>query len=199
LHLDASLPVNVLVQRLNEWQPEMLILHPSVGRALAEEQMSGQLRISPQLIFTCGEILSDPTRQQLETAWGKRLFNQYAAPESGGLGAECDHHMGIHLFDDLVITEVVDEHDRPVPPGIHGDKVLVTVLYKRSQPLIRYEINDRLRVAAAPCLCGRPYRLIDKLQEHNEKAPFPLITGSVPLTAHPNAPHWVMPPLPVSG
>ena len=199
LHLDASLPLNVMVQHLNEWQPEVLIVCPSLGRALAEEQISGRLRLSPQHIFTCGEALTAATRQQLETAWGKRLFNQYAVTESGGLGAECDHHIGMHLFDDLVITEVVDEHYRPVPPGVPGDKVLVTVLYKRAQPLIRYEISDRLRMMTTPCACGRPFRLIDNLQGHNEESSSPTSTDGIPLAMRPNIPHRLMQPLPVSG
>jgi hypothetical protein len=32
----------------------------------------------------------------------------------------------------------------------YGDKVLLTLLFSRTQPLIRYELSDRLRLAAAP-------------------------------------------------
>jgi phenylacetate-CoA ligase len=35
----------------------------------------------------------------------------------------------MHLFEDLVMTEVVDEDNRPVPPGVYGTKVLVTALF----------------------------------------------------------------------
>jgi hypothetical protein len=37
---------------------------------------------------------------------------------------------GMHLFEDLVITEVVDPDNQPVPPGEYGAKVLVTVLFR---------------------------------------------------------------------
>lgn len=199
LHLDASLALDVMVQRLNEWQPEVLIICPFVGRALAEEQISGRLRLSPQHIFTCGEVLTTTTRQELEAAWGKRLFNQYAMTGCGELGAECNHHTGMHLFEDLVVTEVVDEHNRPVPPGVHGDKVLVTVLYKRAQPLIRYEISDRLRMTAIPCTCGRPFRLIDNHPGYNEWSSYPASADSIPVGMWPSAPHRVTQSSPMNG
>jgi SAM-dependent methyltransferase len=37
--------------------------------------------------------------------------------ETGGIAAECDRHLGLHLFEDLVIPEVVDDEGRPVRPG----------------------------------------------------------------------------------
>ena len=48
-----------------------------------------------------------------------------------------------------MITEVIDEHHRPVLPGMLGAKVLVTVLFSRTVPLIRYEMSDSVRLAAA--------------------------------------------------
>ena len=197
LRLDSNGSLDVIVQALNEQQPEMLIVYPSMGGALAEEQVAGRLRISPQLIFIRGEVLTDATRWQLEAVWGRRLFNQYAVTESGELAAECGRHAGMHLHEDLVIIEVVDEHNRPVPPGVHGDKVLVTALYKRAQPLIRYEISDSLRLAAAPCPCGRPFRLIDNIRARSEEISYFTSTERVPVAVHPNVPHRVMEPLPV--
>jgi len=53
----------------------------------------------------------------------------------------------MHLFEDLVLAEVVDANGRPVPPGVSGDRLLVTVLFSRTLPLIRYELTDRVRLA----------------------------------------------------
>jgi len=43
---------------------------------------------------------------------------------------------------DLCIVELVDAENRPVPPGVPSAKVLLTNLYNRTQPLIRYELTD---------------------------------------------------------
>jgi phenylacetate-CoA ligase len=150
LRLAASEPLTTLVVRLNAWQPEMLVAYASTAHVLAEEQLAGRLRIAPQQVFTSSEVLTAEARRRIEAAWGRRLFNQYTATETGGLAAECEQHRGMHLFEDLVIAEVVDQANRPVPPGEYGEKVLLTGLFNRTQPLIRYELTDSLRLAPAP-------------------------------------------------
>jgi phenylacetate-coenzyme A ligase PaaK-like adenylate-forming protein len=47
-----------------------------------------------------------------------------------------------------------------VAAGVPGEKVLVTSLTNRSQPLIRYELSDRVTLASAPNPSGRPYARI---------------------------------------
>ena len=77
----------------------------------------------------------------------------------------------MHLFEDLVITEVVDKNNQPVPPGVYGAKVLVTVLFSRTLPLIRYEVTDSVQLAADHgCPCGRPYALLAGIQGRAQEA-----------------------------
>ena len=64
----------------------------------------------------------------------------------------------MHLYEDLAILEVVDEHNRPVPPGRPGYKVLVTNLHNRTQPLIRYELADSVTLAEGSDASGLPFR-----------------------------------------
>lgn len=199
LRLAAAEPLATIVQKLNDWQPEILVSYASMGRILAEEQHAGRLHINPAVVFTSSEVLTDETRRRIEAAWGRILFNEYAATESGGLAAECEHHHGMHLFEDLVIFEVVDEHNQPVPPGVYGDKLLITVLFNRTQPLIRYQLSDSVRLAVTPCPSSRPFRLIDGIQGRMENILyFPAAMGGQ-LAVHPNLFHQVMDTIPVSG
>jgi phenylacetate-coenzyme A ligase PaaK-like adenylate-forming protein len=170
LRLSASDHVETMVSRLNEFQPELLGAYPSVMRALANEQLAGRLHIAPRYVYTGAEVLTPETRRRIEEAWGRgKLFDIYGATESGSLAAECIHHTGLHLFEDQVIFEVVDLDNKPVPPGVYGDKLLITVLFNRTQPLIRYEISDSVQVAEKQgCPCGRPFTLISGIQGRME-------------------------------
>ena len=58
------------------------------------------------------------------------------------------------------MIEVVDYDFRPVPDGMLATRYLLTNLYNRVQPLIRYEVTDMLCKVALPCACGRPFTLI---------------------------------------
>ena len=172
LRIDSGDDVPSIIDRLNGWQPAMLIGYASMLRLLAEEQLAGRLAIEPQFLFSASEVLTDATRRLAAEAWGRRPFNVYAATETSGIAAECGEHSGMHLFEDLVVTEVVDDENRPVPPGEYGAKVLVTVLFSRTLPLIRYEMGDSLQLAAGShdCSCGRPYALISGIQGRQQEA-----------------------------
>jgi phenylacetate-coenzyme A ligase PaaK-like adenylate-forming protein len=106
----------------------------------------------------------------------------------------------MHLFEDLVITEVVDEDNRPVPPGVYGHKVLVTVLFSRTMPLIRYEMSDSVRPAISPhCPCGRPFALIDGIQGRAEDVVRLPATSGGKVSVQPIVFHRVMDAVPAGG
>jgi len=158
--LDAAAPPAQIVARLNELQPQVLVAYASMVRMLAEEQLAGRLQIAPQAVNSASEPLTAEGRVLAQRAWQLPPFDVYAATETGGIAAECEQHTGMHLFEDLVLAEVVDADGRPVPSGITGDRLLVTVLFSRTLPLIRYELTDRVRLATKACPCGRPFRLL---------------------------------------
>lgn len=198
LRLSAIEPLPTLVRQLNEWQPEILISYASMARMFAVEQLDGRLNIHPQLMFTSSEVLTDEARRLIEAAWGEILFNQYAATETAGIAAECEQHDGMHLYEDLIVVENVDEHNQPVPPGVYGDKLLVTVLFNHTQPLIRYELNDSLRFSNSVCQSGRVYSLVEAVRGRQEDTLLleGLHGGQVPV--HPNVFHDVMDSISVS-
>jgi phenylacetate-CoA ligase len=158
LRLPATTPLPELVRALNEFQPDWLHAYPSTGALLAWEQLSGALRIQPRAVSTVGEVRTAEMAERMTAAWGHRPFDMYWMTE-GGTGMECDHHR-MHLIDDEVLMEVVDEENRPVPPGEQGHKVLITNLYMRTQPIIRCEVPDLLTPSAETCPCGRPYPVL---------------------------------------
>jgi phenylacetate-coenzyme A ligase PaaK-like adenylate-forming protein len=164
LRIPASQPLSKTVEQLNAWQPEVLISYASMAGTLAEEQISRRLNIHPKVVYVVSEVLTSQTKQRVKEAWGEEPYNQYAATETAGIASEhlsCRH---MHFYEDLVITEIVDEQYRPVPAGEYGAKILVTILFSRTQPLIRYELNDSVRVSAEPARCGLPFHVLESIQ-----------------------------------
>jgi putative adenylate-forming enzyme len=200
LRIDSGDPLESIVERLNSFQPKVLVAYASMAYLLAEEQLAGRLRISPGFVFGSSEVFTDKARRCVEEAWGNKPFEVYAATEPAGIASECEQHRGMHLFEDLVITEVVDENNKPVPPGVYGEKVLVTVLFSRTMPLIRYEMSDSVRPASSPhCPCGRPFALIDGIQGRAEDVlGFPATSGGQ-VSVQPIVFHRVMDAVPASG
>jgi phenylacetate-CoA ligase len=164
LRLDARAPIRGLVEALNAFQPKGIGAYPSTVALLAERQLAGELRIGPQMVFTSGEVRTAEMEQRIVEAWGRASFNLYGATEIGAYSAvECAHHVGLHVFEDQVLLEVVDDEYRPVPDGRPGSRLLITNLFNRTQPLIRYELNDLVAFSPDPCPCGRPFPLLKSI------------------------------------
>ncbi|NCB32929.1 MAG: phenylacetate--CoA ligase family protein [Erysipelotrichia bacterium] len=153
--VDALLPTEKIVMRLNEFQPVMLGGYPSNLELLIEEQQSGRLHISPTIIMTGGEYLSPQLREQLSETFGCYVQTSYSCTEGGTIACEC-REKHLHINDDWLIIEPVDQNNNPVPNGVLADKILLTNLSNYTQPLIRYEVTDRIILHSEPCTCGNP-------------------------------------------
>jgi phenylacetate-coenzyme A ligase PaaK-like adenylate-forming protein len=168
IRFDASDRVDEVVQALNRYRPDILIGYPSVLCVLADEQQAGRLAIRPRAILPSAEVLTDEARARLRAAFGVAPTNVYAATETAGIASECPQGR-MHAYEDLVIPEIVDEDNRPVRPGEYGARLLVTVLSSRTQPLIRYEISDRVSADDRPCPDGRPYAVLGGIEGRQEE------------------------------
>ena len=154
LSLPVTLPLPHLVQALNQFQPTYLHAYPSVAMWLADERQAGRLQVTPQSLVTIAELRTPEMTRRLQHAFGVQPFDAFGCTE-GLWGSECEHHHGIHLFDDTTLVENVDADGQPVPAGQPGARLLVTNLYNRVQPLIRLEVTDVVTLDPEPCPCGR--------------------------------------------
>lgn len=199
LRLPASQPLSKTVAELNEWRPDVLISYASMAGLLAEEQLAHRLQIQPSVVYVASEVLTSQTKKLVKEAWGDEPYNQYAATETAGIAAEHKSCRRMHFFEDLVVPEVVDDQYRPVAPGEYGSKLLITTLFSRTQPLIRYELNDSIRVSRELTDCGLPFAVLESIQGRVEDSLLlPALSGGEVLI-RPLVVNRIMDIIPVSG
>jgi phenylacetate-CoA ligase len=162
LPLPVTLPLPRLVEELNAFAPTHMNAYPSIASLLAEEQLAGRLRLELRGMSTSSEPLMPEVRRRIESAFGVTPFNLYGTTE-GLWACECSERAGLHLFEDTCIVENVDADGRRVPDGEPGSRLLVTNLFNRLQPLIRFEISDMATVEPRPCPCRRTLRRLRSL------------------------------------
>ena len=151
----ALYSVPEIVRQLNEFQPAMLGGYPSNLELLVDEADAGRLEISPVLIMTGGEYLSDTLREKLADTFRCYVQTSYSCTEGGTVACEC-RCRHFHINDDWLIVEPVDSEGKPVPDGVLSDRIYLTNLYNYTQPFIRYEVTDRVIMHHEPCPCGNP-------------------------------------------
>jgi putative adenylate-forming enzyme len=136
-YLDLSLPWEGLVADARRFAPTIVVAPP---RALVRLAREGG--IAPRQVVSVADVLHDDERELL-AEWAPRVDQVYQATE-GLLGSTCSHGT-VHLHDDLLLVEREElGAGRFVP--------IVTDLYRRTQPVVRYRLDDVLRVGS--CSCG---------------------------------------------
>ena len=167
--LSVVTPIEEIVEALNRYQPQIVITYPSLIRRLAEEQVAGRLRISPATMRSVAEALSPDVREIARATWNIQIINGYTSTEVAGIASECFAHDGLHLNDDMLVLEIVDDDLRPVPPGRPGSKALITSFLKNTIPIIRYEFSDILTAVEGPCACGCQFQRIKDVEGRREE------------------------------
>ena len=165
--LAAAQPLEELVEKLNSLRPQFLNTYPSTGALLAEEQLSGRLRLDLEGLTTNSEPLTRSLRERLELAFGVRPTDFYATTE-GLYGHECGDRARCTCSTTCASSRHVDDDGDPVPPGEVGSRLLLTNLFNRVQPLIRFEIADMVSLDPEPCRCGRALMRLRSLEGRAE-------------------------------
>jgi phenylacetate-CoA ligase len=151
--LSMAQPLSRIIQQLNEYQPDIIIGYASLLAHLSKEQRSNRLCIRPTLIATGSEWIPREEHLHIAETFQCITSNTYAAAECPSLAFSCKYGY-LHSHSDRFILEPVDEYYRPVPPGQVSHTVLLTNLVNRIQPIIRYDLGDRITVYPDPCPCG---------------------------------------------
>jgi len=166
--LTANTPLPEIVATLNRDRPDAIITGAGMAALLAEEQLEGRLSIEPSVVVLAGEVVAEDVARRIDDAWGITPCQVYGSTEALVLASESSDRVGLHVSEDLLVLEVVDEDGRPVPPGVPGFRVLLTSLVNHALPLVRYELSDSVTLARGPDPSGRPYLRIERVDGRND-------------------------------
>lgn len=112
-------------------------------------------------VITSSEKLIPETRETFQRVYKCKTYDSWSGVEACGLVSECEAG-NLHISPDVGIIELLDEAGQPVKPGETGE-VYCTGLLNYDQPLIRYQIGDRMRLGKQSCSCGRHLPVIDEI------------------------------------
>jgi phenylacetate-coenzyme A ligase PaaK-like adenylate-forming protein len=139
-------PLGDVVSALNAADPDSMWVVSSVLPALVAAKASGTLSIAPDRIAVGGDWVDPAALDAAATTFGVRPTVTYPTTDLGHVAAETPGEGSMTMNDDLLIVETVDADEQPVPPGDLSHHVLVTSLHHRTIPMIRYRLDDRIRI-----------------------------------------------------
>ena len=155
VYVDYFVPVDELIRLINERRLNVVAGPPSVLTTLAghHERLTSPIAA----VVSYAEELDDPARARLADAFRAPVVELYQGAE-GMLAFTCQAG-SLHLNEDVTLVELVDAGDRLG----EARQAVVTDLYRRTQPFVRYQLHDLIELAPGPCDCGSAFRRIRRV------------------------------------
>ena len=132
-----------MVDLFLDYQPDVLWGARTLLDLMALELMRRGVQPKPlKVVVGAAEAVRASSRRLCQEVFGTEMLEVYGSVEMGGnIAYETRAHDGLHLCEDLVYFEFLDEHGEPVPPGKPG-RVVLTDLVGDVMPFIRYDQGD---------------------------------------------------------
>lgn len=158
----AGAPFDDVLAAVEAAQPTHMVGYASVIARLARASLAGKLDVHPVRVSTNSEPLLHEDRQAIDDAWNAPIHNLWGSTEIGVQAVGCGSGDGLHVCEDEVVLERVDESGVPVGHEQPAARTLATGLANMTFPFIRYDLGDQVTWLPEPCGCGSAFaRLAD--------------------------------------
>jgi len=142
------------VQIYNKKKPSLLYGYANSIGAFAKYILDNNISVfKPNAIVTSTEMLFPEARKNIESAFGRKVYNMYGSREMWEIASECKKGR-MHIFSDICCLE-------SVPDDLGVNHLILTVLHNEAMPLIRYDTGDTGDVLEDKCPCGSKFPVMD--------------------------------------
>ncbi|MDT5013497.1 MAG: hypothetical protein QOH57_5114 [Mycobacterium sp.] len=153
----AGAPFGEVLAAVAAARPTHLVGYASVIGRLARATLAGELALRPRRVSTNSEPLLEEDRAAIRDAWDATVHNLWGSTEIGVQAVGCGRGDGLHVCEDEVLLERVDEGGLPVGADESAARTLATGLANRTFPFIRYDLGDSVEWLSEECPCGSAY------------------------------------------
>ena len=137
------------LEKLLDFKPQHLRGYVNSLYILAKYCLENNIKLKGiESINPISEDLYDFQRELMENGFNCKVFEEYCCNDGGACAWECDAHEGLHSFMERAIIEDID------------GEMIVTDLWNKAMPFIRYRNGDSVRFLNKKCSCGRELPLI---------------------------------------
>jgi putative adenylate-forming enzyme len=175
-YTDLMTPIEKMVETLNAMRANILAGQPSILRLLAREAELGHIQSRVETVISYAEVLELEVREHLERVFRCPVIQLYQCSE-GFIASSCRAGR-LHLNEDLVAVQPCAVDEKESVDGKPASRLVITDLERRTQPILRYELNDCVVLDSERCACGSAFRVVERvLGRHDDLFVLPRLEG----------------------
>lgn len=151
---DLFADFDLQLSALEQYQPSIIVAPAQVLCTIADAINQQKIQLNVQKVISVAEVLEPHDKQKLQGCFS-HVGEVYQATE-GFLGCTCSHGT-MHLNEAFEHIE---------PNWLDNDRFspIITDFTRKTQPIIRYQLDDVLVVKNTPCPCGSPEMAIERIE-----------------------------------
>lgn len=153
---DIFKPMKENVEKLKKFDADILVGQPSVLLEICKNVENNEIVNIPKKVYSIAEVLEEKDAEYIKKTLNLDVIHQVYQCTEGCLAMTCKYGK-IHLNEDIVFIEkeYLDE-ERFIP--------IITDFERKSQPIIRYRLNDILVEDKEKCKCGSCFTVLKKIE-----------------------------------
>lgn len=169
LPIGGAADINTLLNYCKTFKVDTILSIPSLILNIAEriEKEKSKNHLHVTKIATGGEHLFEGSREFIKNVFEINKVDSlgYAANETGTIGFQCEFCNGsiFHIHEDIHYVEILNTRSNNAIGNNEVGKLIVTNLFRKLMPTIRYEVGDLGRWIDTPCKCGRKAKRFELL------------------------------------
>lgn len=167
------------IEDLIKFKPQYLVGFPSTMYEIAKYGIENKIDFPEGIvkaIFPTAETVINSTRRLIESFFKTNLYDQYASSEGAPFIFECKNK-NLHIEMQSGVFEVLDDNNLPAKEG----RLIVTSFTTYGTPLIRYDIEDRVKLDDQVCNCGNNNPLVKQILGRIDDYVYSKETGKINL------------------
>ncbi len=155
--------IREFIARWRRERPEILFGHSHSLYMVARYVLKHGIRdLRPRGVISTSMMLIANERQAIEAAFACKVTDRYGSEEVSLIACECEQHQGMHLNIEHLYIEFLRPDGTAASPGEEG-WIVITDLFNRGMPFIRYRIEDIGVPSDRRCACGRGLPLMERV------------------------------------
>ena len=160
-YISINQPISDIVRKVQKLDFDILKGYTDDIRLMAKYIIDNKIKnIRPKIVSTTAALLDDITKKLIVEAFEVEPMDSYGAADAGQIAWHCSER-NYHINIDMVYVEIIKE-GKPVKMGDSGE-IVITVLWNKAFPLIRFKLGDIVSLKEGICKCGCEFPLLNMI------------------------------------